>query len=361
MCVYCRLSEEHGWIGMPHLFSVSDGRHTITREIQYILLNIDNSDEFYDLEKYYQEKYIPLMSKMAPDDDGNGMESWLGEYFEYPKCKKYFMILHYAPLMYSWFGIKMTKEEIEWFNKNIPSLLFLPMPNWFNFLLFNNKMIHKAIKMIDKISIMIETRCDEKHKHIVTKLFNYALKRGLNKQAVMYSASLIFLYAGGNALFKPMIKRFEQNPEKEYNLFVNNKDAYIREAFRYHAQIVRVASSIAHREFEYKINDNIYTFPVGTPIGYSLSNVNDNIASKYASCFDVKRSETDYHDTVTFHCKDGYFDNQLAIDGSLSATKYFETTKCLNARFCPGKAIAKHHFKTIFELLYEKLKGLFCL
>ena len=90
--------------GLPQVFSISDARHDIMRDIQMILLNVDlanlrayrmsgyyqQTDEFCDLAKYHKSKYEPLMSGLGPDP-----EVWLRKGLARSTCLKYAKILHY--------------------------------------------------------------------------------------------------------------------------------------------------------------------------------------------------------------------------------------------------------------------------
>ena len=152
---------------------------------------------------------------------------------------------------------------------------------------------------------VIETRCTT---DVVRNLEKYALKHGLKKKVVLYAAVVMWLFAGGSILAAFMIKRFEKNPKQEYLNFINNEETYVLECGRYHAQVVRMASSIAHKEYTFKINNKkIIKIPKGTTIGAALLHYNDHYLNNDKN--DNNDSESDGKDG-----KDGNDDGQDATE-----------------------------------------------
>eukprot|EP01084_Bolivina_argentea_P003482 6546_1 len=219
--------------GIAHVFSISDHRHNIMRDINFICLHVNYknaNNECQNMDKYAKNKF-----KKVP-------ANYLKRYFVYPQCVKYYKLLNHAVLFWRIFEIEFTDKELEWFDTDLSIIGTIPMPNWFHFLLFNNFMLRKIYKFIHKLTEIVRARCKN---DTLKKLQNYAYDNDLNEHAVLHSAILMFCLGGGTKLIENVIKRFELNPQIEYNYFCKNKNKYILELCRLHAMIAPIQSNIA--------------------------------------------------------------------------------------------------------------------
>eukprot|EP01084_Bolivina_argentea_P294906 507574_1 len=301
------------------------------RDIQYILINIQNENEFYNINKWQKNKFIPI-----PKD-------YMKSFFTYPKCKKYYRALHYGPLCYRIFGIGLTDTELIWLHKQITVAAMIAMPNWFHTLFFNNIMLKKTYVIFNKLSKIIKERCKN---GLLKKLKDYAFDNNINEEAVLNAAILHFLFAGGNKSTGNIIKRFELSPRDEYNSYFQNKNKYILEYCRLHAPIVRCVSNISHKTYSFNVGNRVINIPPGSIIGTSIIAVNDNVSSNYTMAFNNTRARQTYHNTMTWHCKDEYF--HMGAHG--------RKKKGLNMRFCPGRVLIEPHLIEILDLLFPELK-----
>ena len=229
---------------------------------------------------------------------------------------------------------------IEFLNSQAIAVLLSIFPNSINFLLCNNYLLKKFYLVVHKTANLIKNKCNN---DVYTTLMDYAAMRGLHKDCVLYSATTMFLFSGGRPIYSKVILNFETslNPKQEYDNFINNKNNYINELFRHDAWNAHMVSNLSHKEYKYYVNGRMRCFPIGTRIGVSLRHINNNLAIKNASKFDATRVESDFKNSVSFHCLD---DNFRSNNGAL------------NARFCPGRAIAEPHFEETITLVVEKLK-----